>query len=145
MRDPSRALGPDLLSGTEIMGAPVLGIRVLVGVEEAIDEQLLVEDPDELGGDVVRVELQRRGVQLGRARLVVADAGIDQDRVVLRPHDIGLDAQHQLSRRRIEIGRPHPRQVLLQPLERLRDIVAGQTRSNGDRGSRLISSNFASI
>jgi hypothetical protein len=49
-------------------------------------------------------------------RLVVADAGIDQDVVVRRLDDEALYAQDQAAVRRIEKGRLEPRPVLVEQL-----------------------------
>ena len=45
----------------------------------------------------------------GRPRLVVADAGIDQDGVVRRADQVGLDAEPQLARRRVDRRRARAR------------------------------------
>ena len=52
------------------------------------------------------------------ARLVVADAAVDHDVVVLGAHDIALDTQHHLARRGIDEARLEPGLVLGQHLLR---------------------------
>ena len=53
-----------------------------------------------------------------RERLVVADAGVDQDVVVWRLDDIGLEAQDDIAGLRVIGTLFHPRAVFLEPLLR---------------------------
>ena len=65
-----------------------------------------------------------------RPRLVVADAAIDQDGVVRRPHDVGLEAQDQHVVVIDRAGLFHPRLVLSEPLRRecRQHVERGQER-----------------
>src|SRR5579884_1048106 len=73
--------------------------------------------PDPGGGEVVE-KRRAHAVPLrpGRAVLVVADAGVDQDRVARRPDDEAVKAEHELAAHRIDQLRPQQRLVLAQYL-----------------------------
>ena len=53
-----------------------------------------------------------------RPRLVVADAAVDQDGMMRRLHDVGLEAQDQYVVVVERVRAPHPRPVLCEPLRR---------------------------
>ena len=54
----------------------------------------------------------------GGARLVVADAGIDEDGVPLCAYDVGLYAHHEPARLRIHMARHEPARVRLEHVGR---------------------------
>ena len=79
-------------------GVPADMIDVQVRAHDVVD----VVHAEPGGGEVLLVAVARHHVpdRPGRTRLVVADAGVDQDVVMRRAHDVALDAQDELAGRR---------------------------------------------
>ena len=102
--------------------AAVLESRVpadVVGVQMRAHDEIDVAEAQAGGRQVLLEAIGLHHVPEGtrRPRLVVADAGIDQDVVVRRLHQVALDAQHELVGS-VEKPRLQPSAVLLEKLLR---------------------------
>ena len=112
------ALGPELeLAVGEYVArlgegrhpAAVLEPRVpadVVGVQVRAHDEIDVADAEARRGQalLVTVGLHHVPERARRPRLVVADAGVDQDVVVRRLHEVALDAEHSLSLGSMNLG-----------------------------------------
>ena len=94
-------------------GVPADVVDMEVGAHHVVD----VAHRKAAGGEARLVAVAGHHVPKGSPwpRLVVADAGIDQDIVARRPHEIALDAEHEPAGG-VEVGRLEPRLVLRQDL-----------------------------
>ena len=87
--------------------APAREARVpphMVGVEMGAHHEIDIFGREADGGEVVEIAARRppRPGRVEAALLVVADAGIDQDRAMPRPQHIGLHRHHDLVGRGVE-------------------------------------------
>src|SRR5215467_6785118 len=79
-----------------------------------------------------RIELFHVPEQPLRTGLIVADAGIDENRMPARAHEKRLNRQHEVSRYRIERARLHPR-----PMPRPSSGVVSGKKLNGSKAVQM--------
>ena len=103
--------------------APLLEARVpadVVGVQVGAHDDVDVRDREAVRGEPAHegVVALHVPVRPRRPVLVVADAAVDEHRMVRRAQDVGLEAEDEAPRPRFERARLQPGAVLLEPLRR---------------------------